>query len=114
MPELSVKTTPSAGHHRAGGERATAPPRAHACMVTTLSVHCHAGALGRYWLLGQVGHVRPWAKSGPCTIPHFFFSFPISFWFKNSRELDKVLKCMEIRIKLKKYEIHFLRIIFSR
>jgi hypothetical protein len=73
--EPSMKTAPSAGHRRTNGECATVLPRAHAHVVIAVYAHFRAGTLGRYWPLGQDGRARPWAKSGPRTIPHFSFLF---------------------------------------
>jgi hypothetical protein len=82
------------------------PERAH--VVTVLYEHGRAGALGHFLPLGQACHARPWAETSPATVLVFFFFFPISFWFKNSRNWYKLLKCIENGIKLGKMQNKFL------
>jgi hypothetical protein len=65
------------------------------------------------WPLGQAGATRPWANFRPCTVNQFLIS-GILFPIKISRILFKFLKFIENEIKLRKYEINFFRIIWSR
>jgi hypothetical protein len=77
-------------------------------------------ALCKHWHLGMVLAVEPvrsreaMGQIRPTRYFHDFLFFLIFFQFKNSRKLGKLLKYIEIGLKLKKYEINLFRILFSR